>query len=84
MHNEWFADINHEFVGFALPFKRAGTLGVSASYLSFGELQGRDREGNETTIFPSLCSGTDTLVCPRLREFSRFRSERKIPERANC
>ena len=51
MHNEWFADINHEFVGFALPFKRAGTLGVSASYLSYGELQGRDREGNETTIF---------------------------------
>ncbi len=51
MHNEWFAGINHEFVGFALPFKGAGTLGASASFLSFGELQGRDREGNETTIF---------------------------------
>ena len=51
MHNEWFAGINHEFVGFAVPLKSAGTLGVSASYLSFGELQGRDREGNETTIF---------------------------------
>ena len=51
MHNEWFAGINHEFVGFALPLKGVGTLGASASYLSFGELQGRDREGNETTIF---------------------------------
>ena len=51
MHNEWFADINHEFVGFALPLKGVGTVGASASYLSFGELQGRDREGNETTIF---------------------------------
>ena len=51
MHNEWFAGINHEFVGFALPLKGAGTLGASASFLSFGELQGRDREGNETTIF---------------------------------
>ena len=51
MHNEWFAGINHEFVGFALPIQGAGTVGVSASYLSFGELQGRDREGNETTIF---------------------------------
>lgn len=51
MHNEWFAGINHEFVGFALPLKSAGTLGASASFLSFGELQGRDREGNETTIF---------------------------------
>ena len=78
MHNEWFAGINHEFVGFALPLKGAGTLGVSASFLSFGELQGRDREGNETTIFPSLRCGTDPLVCPRLWEFSRFRCEREI------
>ena len=51
MHNEWFAGINHEFVGFALPLKGVGTLGASASFLSFGELQGRDRDGNETTIF---------------------------------
>ena len=51
MHNEWFAGINHEFVGFALPLGSVGTVGVSSSYLSFGELQGRDREGNETTIF---------------------------------
>ena len=51
MHNEWFAGINHEFVGVALPIKSIGTFGVSSSFLSFGELQGRDREGNETTIF---------------------------------
>lgn len=51
MHNEWFAGINHEFVGVALPLNRIGILGASASFLSFGELQGRDREGNETTIF---------------------------------
>ncbi len=51
MHNEWFAGINHEFVGFALPLGNIGTVGFSSSYLSFGELQGRDREGNETTIF---------------------------------
>ena len=51
MHNEWFADINHEFVGIALPLGSIGTVGASASYLSFGELQGRDRDGNETAIF---------------------------------
>ena len=51
MHNEWFAGINHEFVGFALPLGTVGTVGVSSSFLSFGELQGRDREGNETKIF---------------------------------
>ncbi len=51
MHNEWFAGINHEFVGFALPLGNIGTVGLSSSFLSFGELQGRDRDGNETTIF---------------------------------
>ena len=51
MHNEWFAGINHEFVGVALPLGSIGTVGASASFLSFGELQGRDREGNETAIF---------------------------------
>lgn len=51
MHNEWFAGINHEFIGFALPIGDIGTVGASANFLSFGELQGRDRDGNETTIF---------------------------------
>ena len=51
MHNEWFAGINHEFVGFALPVGSLGTLGASASFLSFGDLQGRDADGKETTIF---------------------------------
>lgn len=51
MHNEWFAGINHEFVGFALPLGDIGTVGMSSSFVSFGELQGRDRDGNETTIF---------------------------------
>ena len=51
MHNEWFAGINHEFVGVALPIGNIGTVGLSSSFLSFGDLQGRDSEGNETTIF---------------------------------
>lgn len=51
MHNEWFAGINHEFVGVALPIGDSRTIGASANFLSFGELQGRDRDGNETTVF---------------------------------
>ncbi|RKU30910.1 hypothetical protein C6497_03730 [Candidatus Poribacteria bacterium] len=51
MHNEWFAGINHEFVGFAIPFSDNDIIGVSANFLSFGELQGRDQDGNETTVF---------------------------------
>ena len=51
MHNEWFAEINHEFLGFALPIGGSNTVGVSANFLSYGELQGRDQDGNETQIF---------------------------------
>lgn len=51
MHNEWFAEINHEFIGFAFPFGNNNTVGASANFLSFGELQGRDQDGNETEIF---------------------------------
>ena len=50
MHNEWFAEINHEFVGFAFPIGN-NTVGASANFLSFGEIQGRDQDGNETSIF---------------------------------
>ncbi len=51
MHNEWFAGIHHEFVGVALPIGNISTVGLSSSFLSFGDLQGRDSEGNQTTIF---------------------------------
>lgn len=53
MHNEWFAGINHEFVGIALPIGENNIFGASTNFLSFGEIQGRDQEGNETQIFRS-------------------------------
>ncbi len=51
MHNEWFAEINHEFLGFALPIGDSNTVGASVNFISYGELQGRDQEGNETQVF---------------------------------
>jgi len=51
MHNEWFEGINHEFLGFVQPIDGAGVIGGSLIYLSFGELQGRDAQGNETRAF---------------------------------
>jgi hypothetical protein len=35
MHNEWFAEINHEFVGFALPIQNNNIIGVSANFFIF-------------------------------------------------
>ena len=51
MHNEWFAGINHEFLGFAQPIGRAGVIGGSVIYMSFGEIVGRDANGKETSAF---------------------------------
>ena len=51
MHNEWFAEINQEFVGIALPIGKSNTVGISANYLSFGDIQGRDQDGNLTEVF---------------------------------
>ena len=51
MHNEWFAEINQEFVGFAVPIGKSNAVGVSANFLSYGEIEGRDQEGNLTEIF---------------------------------
>lgn len=51
MHNEWFAEINQEFVGIALPIGKSNTVGISANFLSFGDIQGRDQDGNLTEIF---------------------------------
>ena len=51
MHNEWIAQINHEFVGIAFPVGKSNTVGISANFLSFGDIQGRDQDGNLTEIF---------------------------------
>ena len=51
MHNEWFGDINHEYIGFAQPLGDLGAVAGSLIYLSYGELIGRDENGNETKPF---------------------------------
>lgn len=51
MHNQWFEGIKHEYLGFVQPFGSLGVLGVSALYLSYGEIQGRDVDGKETKKF---------------------------------
>lgn len=51
MHNERFADINYEHVGVAFPIGDKNTVAVSVNFQSYGEMQGRDAEGNETKIF---------------------------------
>ena len=38
-HSEWFADINHEFAGVALPISASSALGVSFTALSTPDME---------------------------------------------
>jgi len=51
MHNQWFEDIKHEYLGFVQPFGNLGVISSSILYLSYGEIQGRDENGKETKKF---------------------------------
>ena len=51
MHNSWFEGINHEFVGYVRPLGAFGVVATTFSYLSYGELDRRDAEGNQGKAF---------------------------------
>lgn len=38
-HTRWFADLTHQFVGFVLPLKNNGSVGLSATGLNSGETE---------------------------------------------
>jgi hypothetical protein len=39
MHNEWISDIRHEYISAALPLGASGTIGLSVTSLSMGEME---------------------------------------------
>jgi hypothetical protein len=51
MHNEWFEDIRYEFLGYVHPIGDLGTLAGSVSYVSMGELDKTDEDGNSEGQF---------------------------------
>ena len=53
MHNEWFEGIRYEFLGYVQPAGDFGTLAGSVSYVSMGELDKTNEQGNiEGTFHP--------------------------------
>lgn len=46
MHNEWFEDIRHEFLGLVFPVGDVGTFAGSVSYISMGELERTNEYGD--------------------------------------
>lgn len=52
-HNEWLQDVRIENLAAAYRLGMVGTLGLSATYLTMGDIQGYDDEGNPTSTFTS-------------------------------
>jgi hypothetical protein len=48
-HNDWIADVNHSFVGAGIPIEDFGTVGVSVTYLSMGDMKITTWEQTEGT-----------------------------------
>lgn len=51
MHGEWFEGIKHEFAGYAHPIGQVGGFAVTVNYLSYGQIDRRDAQGNLTGTF---------------------------------
>ena len=51
MYNRWIEDINYGYISYAHPFVGLGVIATSIAYLSYGELDGRDEQGNEEPPF---------------------------------
>jgi len=48
MHSEWYQDLRYEYLGLAMPTGQNGNLGVSFSYLGFGDINGYSSSNTPT------------------------------------
>jgi len=49
-HNEWIADIRHEYLSVILPLQDFGTMGISLTVLTMGEFEYTDVDDPNTSI----------------------------------
>jgi len=47
-HYSWYQDLNYEFIAASYPVSERFSIGVGASYLSYGEISGYDEFNNST------------------------------------
>ncbi|MBE0433107.1 PorV/PorQ family protein [candidate division WOR-3 bacterium] len=57
-HNEWIADIRHDYLTAAFPLGGFGTMGVSITALTMGEMEITDIDDPSTTIREDTGTGT--------------------------
>lgn len=57
-HNEWIADIRHEYLSVILPFGSFGTMGISLTVLTMGSMEYTAVDDPNTTIREDTGTGT--------------------------
>lgn len=50
MYNRWFQSVDQQFLGYAIPHRNIGTLGLSLYRLGIGNIQGLDAQGGRTQM----------------------------------
>lgn len=51
MHSIWLEDISYNWLAFVMPHESYGVFGAALQYVTYGQLDGRDNFGNETSTF---------------------------------
>lgn len=51
VHQNWYQDVNFEYLGYSLPVSPKHTLGLSITYLNLGDFKGYDASDNPTSDF---------------------------------
>jgi len=51
VHQNWYQDVNFEYLGYSIPLATNHTLGLSITYLNLGDFQGFDASDNPTSDF---------------------------------
>ena len=65
-HTNWISDINHEYVGVVVPGGLMGTFGISASFVSMGDIQTTRIDDPSTTMREDFGEGLPTYSCSDL------------------
>ena len=57
-HNEWIADVRHEYLSVILPLSNFGTMGISITALTMGKMEYLTVDDPNTTIREDTGTGT--------------------------
>jgi hypothetical protein len=69
MHNFYFLDMHHDYLGFATPMGDRGSVGLSVTYWTSGPIMGMDEYGMPTSEFSAWDLATGFYYAHRFNEY---------------